>query len=263
MNVKEYISSGVVESYVLGLATAAEQQEFEAMCQQYPEVLLARTQFEQALELQLLQDAVAPPVGLKKKIEDSVRSFEEPEAQTFSKPHAAPVRRMNFWKLLAAASVAALIGVLIWAVSLNKNYQGAQQANNELQQQLNASTDKVAELEKTAQTLQTPGMKTATLLGTSNAPGSFANVYWDSATKNTYLLVNNMPKPASDKQYQLWALLDGQPIDLGVINQTIWQEKLLVKMNNVQNAQAFAITLEPKGGSAAPTMSAMYVSGNL
>ena len=32
MNVKEYIQSGVVESYVLGLATDAEQKEFEQAC---------------------------------------------------------------------------------------------------------------------------------------------------------------------------------------------------------------------------------------
>jgi hypothetical protein len=35
VNVKEYILSGIVESYVLGLATEVEQQEFEALCKQY------------------------------------------------------------------------------------------------------------------------------------------------------------------------------------------------------------------------------------
>lgn len=252
-----------MESYVLHLATEAERLEFEAMCQQYPEVLQARLQFEQALENQLVQDAVPLPEALKGKIADAVKTLDQPETETFSKPHAVPVRRMSFWKYVAAASVAALAGVLIWTVSLNKKYETAQQATAELQRQLDASTDKVAELEQTAQTLQTPGMKTATLLGTGNAPGSFANVYWDTTTKNTYLLINNMPKPASDKQYQLWALFDGKPTDLGVINQKIWQEKLLVKMKNVQNAEAFAITLEPRGGSPSPTMSAMYVQGKL
>ncbi|HUQ97704.1 MAG TPA: anti-sigma factor, partial [Chitinophagaceae bacterium] len=223
----------------------------------------ARLQFEEALENQLLQDAVAPPVALKENITNALRSLADPGVQTFSKPHAAPVSRMAFWKIMAAASVVLLAGSLIWAISLNKKYQNAQQANNQLQRQLNVSTAKMNALEEAAQTLQAPGMKAATLVGTQNAPGAFANVYWDTTTKNTYLLINNMPKPASDKQYQLWALLDGQPIDLGVIDQTVWQEKLLVKMKNVQNAEAFAITLEPRGGSPAPTMEAMYVMGKL
>ena len=43
--------------------------------------------------------------------------------------------------------------------------------------------------------------------------------------------------------------MDGQPIDLGLIDNDFFvkQTRLLVKGNNVQNAQAFAITLEEKG----------------
>jgi anti-sigma-K factor RskA len=61
------------------------------------------------------------------------------------------------------------------------------------------------------------------------------------------MLINNLPQPATDKQYQLWALMDGQPIDLGFIELDVQQKRLLVKMKNVQNAQAFAITLEQRG----------------
>jgi hypothetical protein len=72
VNVKEYISSGVIESYVLGLATGAEREEFEQMCKQYPEIAEARTAFELALEEQLLQDAPAPPAFLKDKIQQAI-----------------------------------------------------------------------------------------------------------------------------------------------------------------------------------------------
>jgi anti-sigma-K factor RskA len=34
-------------------------------------------------------------------------------------------------------------------------------------------------------------------------------------------------------------------------------------MKNVQNAQAFAVTLEQRGGSPTPTMEAMYAMGKL
>ncbi len=37
----------------------------------------------------------------------------------------------------------------------------------------------------------------------------------------------------------------------------------LVAMKSVQAAQAFAVTLEPKGGSIVPTMEQMYVIGNV
>jgi anti-sigma-K factor RskA len=57
--------------------------------------------------------------------------------------------------------------------------------------------------------------------------------------------------------------MNGKPVDLGVIGADVWQEKLLVKMKGVNEAQAFAITLEPKGGSVNPTMDQMYVVGKL
>jgi anti-sigma-K factor RskA len=37
----------------------------------------------------------------------------------------------------------------------------------------------------------------------------------------------------------------------------------LVKMKNIPRAQAFAITLEKKGGSVTPTMEKLYVLGKV
>jgi anti-sigma-K factor RskA len=75
-------------------------------------------------------------------------------------------------------------------------------------------------------------------------------------------MINNLPQPAPGKQYQLWALIDGQPHDLGVCDFEI-KKRLLVQMKGVHNAQAFAITLEPTGGSPGPTLEAMYAHGEL
>ncbi len=75
------------------------------------------------------------------------------------------------------------------------------------------------------------------------------------------MLIGNMPQTASDKQYQLWALIDNRQVDLGVFD--IKKEGLLVKMKNVHNAEAFAITIEPRGGSPTPTLEAMSAIGKL
>lgn len=67
MNIKEYISSGIVESYVLDQADAAERAEFEARCAQYPELVAERKAFEEALERFALQHAVVPPQQVKEE----------------------------------------------------------------------------------------------------------------------------------------------------------------------------------------------------
>jgi anti-sigma-K factor RskA len=261
VNIKEYISSGVVESYVLGMASEAERAEFEAMCQQYPEVAQAREAFELALEDQLLHDAVAPPVQLKSRVAETLLKTHTAYTAEREAASETKVRSMNTWKWLAAASLILLVGALAWAISLNNKYERLQQQTATLQNRSEAITAQLNQLKADAQKMQSPTVKMAAMQGTAIAPGAFATVYWDTTSKDVYMMINNLPQPASDKQYQLWALINNQPVDLGVFE--VRQEKLLVKMRNVQNAQAFAVTLEPKGGSVSPTLEALYVMGKL
>ncbi len=249
MNTQEYISSGIVESYVLGLATEAERTEFENMCTQYPEVLEARNAFELALEKQAMANAIAPPAELRQQIIAA--------ATTGAKVvplNAAPVVRTNWLKYVAAASVILLAGSLYWNVSLyNKNGKLLSE-NESTRTQLASVEDEIAKIRLN------PNMKMAAMKGMPVSPTSFATVYWDTTNHDVYLLTNNLPAPPSDKQYQLWAIFNGQPVDLGVFD--FKREKLLIQAKNAQGAQAFAITLEKKGGSPTPKGD-MYVMGNL
>lgn len=74
MNIKEYISSGIIQSYVLNLADAAERAEFEKLCAQYPELVAERKAFEEALEKFALQQAVIPPQQLKDRLLEAIRN---------------------------------------------------------------------------------------------------------------------------------------------------------------------------------------------
>ena len=252
MNTQEYISSGIVESYVLGLASEEERREFEKMCNQHPEVLAARNAFEIALENQAMQNAIAPSADIKNKIFDTISS----SAKIVSIAEA-PVKKINWFKYAAVASVILLAGSLLWNVSLmNKN--------NDLKNNYESSVAKLSELEKDFNVLQqNPNVKMASMKGMEASPKSFATVYWDTTSHDVYLLMNNLPKPASDKQYQLWAFLDGQPIDMGLIE--ISEKPLqLYRLKKAQAAQAFAITLEKKGRpDVSKPEGTVYVLGNL
>lgn len=263
MNLKEYIASGIIEAYVLGLATPEERMEFEAMCAQHYEVRAAREAFELSLENTLVAEAVAPPSSLKESLFARLDAEVSERASSSAPEPQAPVRRMNPWKWAAAASLLLTAGALIWAWSAQQKYQAALAENQEVRSELQQAQRSLAGYQSDAGRLQDPSLKMARLQGTAVAPGAGATVYWDSTSKDVYLLINNLPEPPSGKQYQLWALLDGQPIDLGVFDMQLRQRRLLVKMKNTRGAQAFAITLEPEGGSVNPTLEQMYVLGNL
>jgi anti-sigma-K factor RskA len=251
VNVQEYISSGIVESYVLGLASPEERSEFEQLCKQYSELLKARTDFELAIEKQAMENAIAPAADLKNKIFEQISATAKVVAM---QPAATAVRKINWAKYAAAASVILLAGSLYWNITLSNK-------NKSLQNSYNNTVAELSEIKKDIQTLTgNPNVKMASMKGLDVSPQSYATVYWDTASHDVYLLTNNLPMPASDKQYQLWAIFDGKPVDLGVFNMT--KEKLLIQAKNAQGAEAFAITLEKKGGSLAPE-GTMYVMGKL
>ncbi len=251
MNIQEYISGGIVESYVLGLASDEERREFEKMCTQYAEVLAARTAFEVALEKQAMENAIAPAAVVKNKIFEQISGTGKVVSM-----QTALVRKTNWTKYAAAASVILLVGSIYYNITLyNKN--------KDLQNNYDNTVAKLSDVEKDIQILQSnPNIKMAAMKGLEVSPQSYATVYWDSTSHDVYLLANNLPVPASDKQYQLWAIFNGKPVDLGMLEYDVKQKKLLAHMKNTQGAEAFAITLEKKGGNLTPQGS-MYVMGKL
>jgi len=263
VNVKEYISSGIIESYVLGLASPEEQAEFESMCRQYPEILQARIDFELAMERQAMQNAVEPPSSLKQRVLNAVSPA---EAKIVSITGGGTAAKTNWFKWVAAASALLLAGSLYWNISQFNRNRRIEATYRDLVKDYDSAAFRLTEIEdEIAMIKNNSNVKMAAMKGMGISPSSFATVYWDTTSRDVYLLVNNLPVPASDQQYQLWALLDGKPIDVGMIDNEsfIGQKKLLLRMKNVRGAQAFAITLEKKGGSEKPTMENMYVLGNL
>lgn len=260
MNLKEYISNGIVESYVLGLATEAERAEFEIMCQQYPEVAQAREQFELSLEAVLMEDTAPVPLFVKEQVLTAIQQQTALNKTVEEATDETPVLSMGVWKWLAAACFVLFLGSGYLYFTTKQQNNELQQANNDLKQELSNTTAQLNSLRSDADMLHHASMKITPMQGTPVAPQAAATIYWDTASRDVYLLINNLPQPASDKQYQLWALLNGKPIDLGVFD--VKEQRLLVHMKNVQNAQAFAITLEQKGGSPAPKGD-MYVMGKL
>jgi anti-sigma-K factor RskA len=247
----------MVESYVLGLASDEERREFEQLCLQYPELVQARTAFELLLEKQAMENVLAPAAGLKQKIWDEIKE----EAKVIPLQQGqAKIRKMNWLKYAAAACVILLAGSVYLNIELsNKNKKLTGEYNNSMAE-LNMLKEDMEML------TNKPQVRMASLKGTDMSPQSYTTVYWDTASHDVYLLVNNLPKPPSDKQYQLWALLDGKPIDLGMIAEDYFVKKnrLLLKANNAKNAQAFAITLEKKNRpNPEKPAGDMYVMGNL
>lgn len=257
MNTTEYIQSGIIECYVLGLASEAEQQELELLCIQYPEIVQARLSFELALEARLMKETLAPPSAVKETI---FSALDIPDNRIYASKEKTPdismnVPRINTWKWMAAACFLLMACSIAWVYFLAGKNKQLQIANNELTRQLDPSnhTDALLALKPI---ISKPSVVWSTMLEPSNAAHCAAHIYWDTLSTNTYLLMGNIPPPLTGKQFQLWAQTGKLSVSLGTFNNS--KEGQLIQMKDVSKATLFIITVEPEGGSTAPTTKGTY-----
>ncbi|MDB5229289.1 MAG: anti-sigma factor [Chitinophagaceae bacterium] len=264
MDVKAYIESGIIESFVLGLTSPEETAEVQAMMLTHPEVAVAVNDFSASLEKHAFANATAPPSSVKKNLFDSL------EDEFKSAP--APVVQLrqgqkNTWKYLAAASVILFIASAAMNVYYYNSYHNMQSSYENLlaeqstmQANINIMQTKLHVLDTSMEMIKDPAMAVVPMKGIPGKEDNMATVYWDTHTKDVYVLENKLPQAPAGMQYQLWAIVDGKPVNAGMLGDC---NGGLCKMKNIPKAQMFAITLEKEGGSPAPNMQAMYVAGKV
>ena len=263
MNIKDYISSGVVESYVLGLASSEERNEFEQYCRKFPELVDARNSFEIALERLFFTGAAAPVLGLREKIMDAIRQDASVHtSKIITMDNTSQARSYSSVRWVAAASVILLLVSAYFAFNFYTK-------NKDLQAELEQTKQQQAQLGKQLEAMEMvtdPNVAVVNLKGMEKTPKSSASVYWDSTSPSIYLVAKNMPKPASDKQYQLWSIINGkdgqlQPTSLGLFD--VGDDgKIILRIDKaVRHADAFAITIEKKGNTGGPTLEDLQTMG--
>jgi anti-sigma-K factor RskA len=257
LNIHAYISSGILESYLLGELSETECAEVNAMAKQYPEI---EAEIE-AIETTMIQVvAKTPPPHIKQAILNKI------DKQTVVVPLHA--NKSNYTTWLAAASIVLLIGsaaynfLLLNKLKFSENKLSALSLEkNKFNIALTTQSKIASAMANELAILKQPDTKKTILKGLDSTSNLLATVYWNKNSNDVYLNIDTLPQPAMDKQYQLWAIVDGKPVDAGIFE--LNNLDTLQKMKSVSNAQAFAVTLENKGGSITPTLSAMCLLGNI
>ena len=301
MNTKEYIESGIIESYVLGATTVGESAEVEQLALEYPEIQTEIESVSNTFESYVLQFEKEPPAFLKDKIKDqlfsepisadrfqaavhggqatvaneqlagdsgqlSVNSYQlsentEVEREIVSLNNNSNSSQRSIFSMAASWVLLALsIGGNIWFFSNWKNSEEKLVAL-ETQNQVLAQEGKAlkASYQEEVAILQNPDFKVITLAGQPVYPTAKALIYFDKNKKEVYLSALKLPKAPTGKQYQLWAFVNGKPVDAGLID----ENGNVLKMKSFDKVEAFAISLEETGGSTteAGPKGAVYVVG--
>jgi len=270
VDIKKYISSGILEQYVLGLASEEERQEVQMYANTFPEIQKELDAVEVVIQKYATLHKLPAPAGVQAKFN---KTIDELIAKNPPPSDNGSSGKSGFGGgfLLPIILVGALLGSSWLAFSNYNGKQTAQTNLNTVQEELTTLQTDCDEtsLENEAlkgriRILQNPDNQVIKMGGIpTKAPNAIASVIRNNATKKSYVTIQSLPTPPTDKQYQLWAIVDGQPVDMGVFD-VVLTENGLQEVPFIENAAAFAVTLENKGGSTAgPTMEEMYVIGNV
>jgi anti-sigma-K factor RskA len=267
VNTREYIESGILDLYAAGLLSLEEMRDVEFKACQNAELKEELTSVQLAFEGYALKHALVPPPGLKKEVMKRIGLLKGvPDAPRVIAMSEKRSNRALPW--LAAAGIALLLALggltLRYSSQVNSLTQqvaGLETRQQELQTDLDGSKNLALQRLQQVAWLTDSQTVRVEMKGTPLSPGSLAVVYWNKNSQEVFLDIENLPPTAADKQYQLW-FIDAEkgPVSAGVFEAT---PNELLRMVNAPAAAAFAVTLEPRGGSAAPTLDQMYVVGNV
>ncbi|NRT12670.1 anti-sigma factor domain-containing protein [Flavobacterium sp. 14A] len=258
---REYIDSGILEMYVYGLLTEKENEEIANKAKVNPAINEEIIAIEKAIIA--LSSSFSPF--------HSVANYEKIKAKLELK-HADVI------DLKPRSNVAQYIG---WAAALLLLVGIGYQYN-----ELNVTTNQVAvtevqkaKLEQENKALQLQNTTTETnlavvrdvnntvveLAGQAVAPQSSAKVYWNKQTEVVYIDAANLPEPPEGMVYQVWALKLNPltPTSIGLLDNFVANNQHIFAVEKTGDAEAFGITLEPKGGSLTPTMEQLYTLGKV
>lgn len=250
------------------------------MLTQFPELQTEVVRIENDLIRLAESQAPKPSAHLKTSIFDAIDALEESdnkvkevevdvEPKVISMPLPEKEKSSMTMLLMVAASFALLIVSAFFNYLQYNDLQSARQTIASLNQEkevlandlstfktsFESAENKIAVLRDTANV-------TIPMKGLDISPSSLALIHWNKYTNETFIDIASLPEAPTNMQYQLWAIVDGAPVDLGVFD-VLNSTAAMQKMKTVGNPQAFAVTLEKSGGSPTPTMENMYVLGSV
>ncbi len=239
--IKIFLDSDLLEKYLLGTATKQEEFQCERYIAMYPEVRETFDELQENLEEFAKMHALKTPEGLKEKIIARIK--------------AENSGRKKFFKYAIAASFAALMfaGASYFFWDQNQNLQEQNTiVTNEIKDLKENMKQQLEDVRNQFIVLNNPQTRKLNVKGNQKAKDLKAVAYINPVKKLSYINVSKLPNLPESQVFQMWAEVNGEMVNLGVIKEAAGQEKLMA-LPYAENAVGY-ITIEPQGGNETPTV---------
>ena len=259
----------LAEGFVLGTLSPAESEAFAARLAAHEAHAFAA--FEEArrlvLALPFALPQETPPPDLKQKILLAISLEERQETMVQEKERPASIRalpqrtfRQSLMRSLAWAAV-----FLLFAVGYG--YWNQQKRIAMLLQEIESLQLKLAFHAQIEKAMQKPQRLVIALNAIKPEQQATATALVDREHGQGYFFTDKLARLDAEHDYQLWYIdKTGAPFDAGVFQVDAEGYGAIDIRNLPQDLaeiSAFAVTIEPKGGSKAPTLDQMVLLGKL
>jgi anti-sigma-K factor RskA len=161
---------------------------------------------------------------------------------------AAQVKSQALARQLAAAEAQ--------NASLAKDASSVRIENERLVRDLQSAQAQSERLATAMAVISAPGMKPVALAALKAPPGAQGYTFVDPRSRRAVFVAANLPALAAGKTYELWFIADGKPVAAGTFGVDAGGRSGTVEVKGVapiDRIQAWAVTVEPRGGVPQPT----------
>jgi anti-sigma-K factor RskA len=266
--------------YVLHALDEEERAEFEEMLANASdeERDLYQQMWSAANQLAFTVEKNEPGPAVKEQLMNKIRTeSDEQEAQdtvtdiqeTTSEEEETDSADFNWPAFAAAASFALLIislSLVFYSFNLSSEISNKESVIAQQETQITELKSELQQKEEMLAILEAREVDLVMMSGMEVNPDGYGKIIWNSEQQQALLQVSNLPAVPKDKDYQLWLIKNNKPVSAGVFAVNNESDKFfkIEKMADAdeQSANAFAVTMEPKGGVPQPTGD-MYLMGNM
>jgi anti-sigma-K factor RskA len=260
--------------YVLNALEPEEMEEFEKLLQNASDE--ERELFHQ---MQSAANQVAfsvqenqAPEAVRDRIIDQVKNGSDEDNTSIAgeiTPGSEDSKNFDRTTLAIAASFALLLvtlSLIFYSFNLSSEISNKEEIIEEQQSRISELQNEVQQKEELLSILESREVDLVMMSGLEVNPNGYGKIIWDPEANRALLQVSNLPAVPSDKDYQLWIIKNNKPVSAGVFTVNDPDKDSFFKIEEVaageQPADAFAVTMEPKGGMPQPTGD-MYLMGNM
>ncbi|MCC1483975.1 RNA polymerase subunit sigma-70 [Winogradskyella immobilis] len=238
-----FLQSGLLEKYLVGDTSIAENLEVEHYIESYKEVSDAYNKLQTNLEIVAKTNAVEAPLGVLNNVLEATKK--DPKVIVI------PQHKTSWYSIAATITAFLFAGSSLYLYLKNQDLNSENQVVIEeiydLRSDIDQNNSQLSKLSSELNKLNNPDTQKYVLNGNERAKDLKTVAYINPIDKTSMIDVISLPKLPEEQYYQIRAEFEDKMVSLGYLDDS---ERRLRSIPYLEDALALSITIANKNGES-------------